>query len=311
MAERTQNIWSSFLQWFDSEAGPTEPLAWGNYKTNWIRMIPFLILHLGCVGVIWVGWSVTAVVLAILLYIARMFAVTGFYHRYFSHRTFKTSRPVQFFFGVLGNSAVQRGPLWWAAHHRHHHRFSDCEEDLHSPLQHGFYWSHIGWITTYSAFKTRSEYVRDLAKFPELRMLDRFDSLVPFLLAVGLYGAGDLLQATVPALETSGPQFLVWGFFISTVLLFHGTCMINSLAHVMGRRRYRTKDESRNSFLLALITLGEGWHNNHHHFPASTRQGFFWWEIDLTYYALVFLSKLGLIWGLRGVSDRVKAAKRV
>jgi len=160
-------------------------------------------------------------------------------------------------------------------------------------------------------FKTRLEYVRDLARFPELRMLDRFDILVPALLAAGLYGVGELLQATTPALETSGPQFLVWGFFISTVVLFHGTCAINSLAHVFGRQRYRTNDESRNSFLLAVITLGEGWHNNHHHFPTATRQGFFWWEIDLTYYGLMLLSKLGLIWDLRGVPERVKAARRI
>lgn len=310
-AYRTKRIWTSLVQWFDTEAGPAALPAGKSNKTDWIRVIPFLLLHLGCVAVIWVSWSETAVFVAVLLYILRMFAVTGFYHRYFSHRTFKTSRPVQFLFGVLGNSAVQRGPLWWAAHHRHHHRHSDREDDVHSPLQHGFYWSHIGWITSKRMFKTRLEYVRDLARFPELRMLDRFDSLVPVLLAAGLYGLGELLKATAPALETSGPQLLVWGFFISTVLLFHGTCTINSLAHVFGRQRYRTEDESRNSFLLAVITLGEGWHNNHHHFPTATRQGFFWWEIDLTYYGLFLLSKLGLLWDLREVPERVKAARRV
>jgi stearoyl-CoA desaturase (delta-9 desaturase) len=308
---RTQRIWTSIAQWFDSEAGPAEFSATESKRTDWIRVIPFLGLHLGCLAVIWVGWSPTAVAVAGLLYVLRMFAITGFYHRYFSHRTFKTSRAAQFLFAILGNSAVQRGPLWWAAHHRHHHRYSDRENDIHSPLQHGFYWSHAGWITSQGMFRTRLDSVRDLAKFPELRILDRFDGLVPMLLALGLYTSGEFLQALAPDLQTSGPQLLVWGFFISSVLLFHGTCTINSLAHVIGRRRYETGDESRNSFFLALITLGEGWHNNHHHFPASTRQGFYWWEIDLTYYALFFLSKLGLIWDLKGVPERVKAAKRI
>lgn len=309
LVKHTRHFWTPFLQWFDSEAGSANLTDEKSNRTDWIRVIPFVALHLGCFAVIWVGWSPTAVAITLVLYLVRMFAITGFYHRYFSHRTFKTSRVAQFLFAVLGNSAAQRGPLWWAAHHRHHHRYSDQEEDVHSPHQQGFYWSHIGWITSRAMFRTRSEYVRDLAKFPELRFLNRFDNLVPLLLAIGLYTLGALLENFAPALNTSGPQLLVWGFFISTVLLFHGTCTINSLAHVMGRRRYVTGDESRNSFLLALITLGEGWHNNHHHFPAATRQGFLWWEIDPTYYSLLLLSKLGLIWDLRAVPEKVKTAR--
>jgi stearoyl-CoA desaturase (delta-9 desaturase) len=268
-------------------------------------MIPFLGLHVGCLGVIWVGWSWIAVGTAAALYFLRMFAITAFYHRYFSHRTFKTSRVAQLLFAVLGNLAVQRGPLWWAAHHRHHHLHSDEEEDVHSPHQHGLYWSHCGWITSRANFPTRRQFVKDLVQFPELRFLDRFDSLIPILLAVFLYFLGYGLDRYWPEMGTSGTQMLVWAFFISTVVLFHGTFLINSLAHMIGKQRFDTNDESRNSLVLALITLGEGWHNNHHRFPSSVRQGLYWWEVDVTYYLLLCLARLGVIWDLRGVSERV------
>jgi stearoyl-CoA desaturase (delta-9 desaturase) len=264
-----------------------------------------------CLGVFWVGWSGIAVTVAIALYVIRMFAITGFYHRYFSHRSFETSRWAQFLFAVWGNSAVQKGPLWWAAHHRHHHRHSDKETDVHSPHTSGFFWSHIGWITCKGNFTTNLKAVPDLAKFPELRFLDRFETTVPILLATSLFGLGSLLQILAPQLETTGPQLLIWGFFISTIVLFHGTCTINSLAHLMGRKRYRTSDESRNSLFLALITLGEGWHNNHHHFSASVRQGFYWWEIDITYYVLYLFSRIGLIWNLTPVSEATRNIGRV
>ncbi|MFZ0430784.1 MAG: acyl-CoA desaturase [Acidobacteriota bacterium] len=299
------SILKSVVRWFDSWAGAGTETD-DPEKTDWVRVLPFLFMHVGCLAVFWVGWSSTAVAVAILLYGLRMFAVTGFYHRYFSHRTFRTSRWGQLLFALLGNSAVQRGPLWWAAHHRHHHRHSDEEHDVHSPHHHGLYWSHFGWITSRSNFATRLELVKDLARYPELRFLDRFDTLVPLALAVSLYGLGELAALYFPALGTNGWQLLVWGFFISTVVLFHGTCTINSLAHMFGKRRYATRDESRNSLLLALITMGEGWHNNHHHYPTATRQGFFWWEIDITYYFLWALSRTGLIWDLRAVPERVR-----
>jgi stearoyl-CoA desaturase (delta-9 desaturase) len=155
------------------------------------------------------------------------------------------------------------------------------------------------------------ENVKDLARFPELRFLDRFDMLVPFLLAVSLFLTGYALEIYAPQLGTNGPQLLVWGFFISTVVLFHGTCTINSLAHLIGRKRYQTTDESRNNFFLALITLGEGWHNNHHHFPATARQGFYWWEIDITYYILCALSWLGIVWDLKGLPEHVRTAEKL
>lgn len=264
-------------------------------RVDWIRIWPFIGVHVMCLGVFIVGWSWAAVGIAAGLYLLRMFAITAFYHRYFSHRTYRTSRVAQFLFAVVAASAAQRGPLWWAAHHRKHHRHADTELDVHSPKQHGFWWSHVGWITSRENFPTDFSQVSDLARYPELRLLDRFDLIVPVLLAAVLFAAG-------------GAQWLIWGFFVSTVVLFHATCLINSLAHTLGSRRYDTDDDSRNSFLLAVITLGEGWHNNHHKFPGAARQGFFWWEIDVSYYGLLLLQRLGIIHDLRPVPARLLEA---
>jgi stearoyl-CoA desaturase (delta-9 desaturase) len=276
---------------------------------DWARIVPFILMHVACLGVVWVGVSPFAVGVAAALYLVRMFAITGFYHRYFSHRSFKTSRVAQFVFGLLGASAVQRGPVWWAAHHRHHHAYSDRPEDPHSPVQRGFLMSHMGWFLTRGGFRPDLRRVRDLMQFPELRWLDRFDIAVPVALAVGLFLAGNWLEANRPDLGTGGWQLLVWGFFISTVATYHATYTINSLCHVFGRRRYPTRDDSRNNAWLALLTLGEGWHNNHHYYPSSVRQGFYWWEVDLTYYGLKLLSWLGIIWDLRPIPAEVRDAR--
>ncbi len=298
-------LWVSILGWFDSWKYQETADTSAADSIDWVRVIPFLGVHVACLGVIWVGWSLAAVAVAVALLFLRVFAVTGFYHRYFSHRSFKTSRPVQFLMAILGNTSAQRGPLWWAAHHRFHHRHSDDELDRHSPHQHGLLWSHMLWFTTRSNFRTDLDQVKDLAKFPELRWLDRFDWVVPLALAVSLFVGGEILARTAPQLGTNGWQLLIWGFFISTVAVFHLTCLVNSAAHLVGKRRFATHDHSRNSFLLALFTFGEGWHNNHHHYPASTRQGFYWWEIDITYYLLWTLSKIGIISDLRPVPLRI------
>ena len=302
---RLRGAAASLVRWFDSDYGnesiDLEKLREKPDRVEWVRSIPFIILHGCCLGVIWTGWSWTSVAVAVGLYIIRMFAITGFYHRYFSHRTFATSRAAQFLFALVGATAVQRGALWWAYTHRHHHQHSDEPVDPHSPRQHGFLWSHIGWITSSKNFPTDYRRVKDLAKYPELVFLNRFDVLVPVLFAVAIYFVGRLLHAYAPGLGVTGMQLLVWGFFISTTALFHGTSCINSMAHVFGNKRYDTGDDSRNSFLLALITLGEGWHNNHHRYMGCTRQGFYWWEIDITYYGLKTLSWLGIIWDLRRV----------
>ena len=298
--------------WFDSSATdvsvPVDAAEAG--RIDWLRTLPYLGMHLACLGVFWVGWSPVAVAVAIAAYAIRMIAITGFYHRYFSHRSFQTSRPMQFIFGVIGASSVQRGPIWWAAHHRHHHVASEQPEDPHSPVQHGFWHSHTAWFLTKEHFGTDQRRVRDLLRYPELRFLDRFDIVVPVLLAVGLFMLGGWLERTAPELGTSAGQMLVWGFFISTVVLYHATFTINSLAHRWGSRRYATRDDSRNNFWLALITFGEGWHNNHHHYPASARQGFFWWEIDMTYYVLRMLAALGLVWDLKPVPKARRDAHR-
>ena len=274
-------------------------------KFEFSRSIPFLILHLGCLGVIWTGWSRAAVATAVALYFIRMFAITGIYHRYFCHRAYKTSRFVQFLFGLFGLTAVQRGPLWWAAVHRHHHAHSDEDVDAHSPVSKGFVWSHIGWLTSSRNFPTDYSMVRDLQKFPELVFLNRFDLIGPLILLLLLAGFGTLLETVAPQLGTGPWQMIVWGFFISTTVLFHGTCGINSIAHVMGKKRFATGDESRNSLLLALVTLGEGWHNNHHRYQSSARQGFYWWEIDISYYIIRLMGAVGLVWEIRGIPANV------
>ncbi|MEO7940761.1 MAG: acyl-CoA desaturase [Burkholderiaceae bacterium] len=303
----TSTARAAVLRWFDTTAAApvTGP---GADRVDLLRVLPFVGLHLGCIAIAWVGVSTTAVLVAVALYGLRMFAITGFYHRYFSHKSFRTSRPVQFAFAVLGAASVQRGPLWWAAHHRHHHLHADTPRDAHSP-RHGFWRSHMGWFLTPRHFATNHAAVPDLMRFPELRLLDRFDILVPALLAVGLYAAGAWLGTHAPGLHTSGPQLLVWGFFVSTVVLFHVTVTINSLAHRWGGRRYDTADDSRNNWVLALLTFGEGWHNNHHHYPGSVRQGITWWEIDLTWYGLKALSWCGLVWDLRSVPASMRGAR--
>lgn len=298
----------ALTRWFDTRAGDAAGDDGAGVDIS--RVVPFVAMHVACLAVIWVGFSWFALGVAVALYVVRMLAITAFYHRYFSHRAFKASRPVQFVGAVIGASAVQRGPLWWAAHHRNHHRHADTPADVHSPVQHGFFQSHMGWFLSRRGFRTDWSAIPDLMKFPELRLLDRFDLLVPGALAVALYFAGSWLQVAWPGLGTSGLQLLVWGFFISTVVLFHLTVTINSLAHRFGRRRFDTRDNSRNNWLLAIVTFGEGWHNNHHFFPGSARQGFRWWEVDFTYYVLRAMAALGLVRELRTVPARLRRASR-
>jgi stearoyl-CoA desaturase (delta-9 desaturase) len=304
---RLRNAGCALVQWFDADFTPegASRIRSQPDHIDWVRCIPFIILHMGCLGVIWVGSSKIAIWTAVALYFIRMFGVTAAYHRYFSHRTYQTSRAGQLVLAVWGATAVQRGPLWWAYHHREHHQHSDEDKDAHSPHVQGFWWSHIGWITSRRNFPTDYSKVRDLARFPELVWLNRFDTLVPILFALAVWTLGWALEVFAPQLGTTRWQMLVWGFFISTTALFHGTSFINSLAHLIGRRRFNTDDESRNSFILAVVCLGEGWHNNHHRCPSSTRNGFYWWEIDPTYYGLRLLSWTGLIWNLKPVPRSV------
>jgi stearoyl-CoA desaturase (delta-9 desaturase) len=249
----------------------------------------FWLVHAAAVaGVIHYGWSWSGLTLAVGVYFVRMFVVTAAYHRYFSHRAFKTSRAFQLLLAIGAQSAAQKGVIWWASHHRWHHKHSDTPLDPHSAKLRGFWHSHIGWILSDEWRRTNESMVGDLMKYPELRILNR--TAFALLPAVGLALAFFLL---------GGVHGLVWGFFVSNVMLWHGSFSINSLSHLFGRRRYATTDDSRNNWLLAIITTGEGWHNNHHHYQSSARQGFRWWEIDVTYYLLRLMALCGLIWDLR------------
>lgn len=257
-----------------------------------VEMVPFALAHLACFAAIATGIHLTDLLIAIALYALRMFAITAGYHRYFAHRSFKTSRVFGFLLAFLAQSSAQRGVLWWAGKHRHHHRFSDTDDDVHSPVRRGFWHAHMGWFFAAQHRRTDLDAIRDFARFPELRWLDRLPYLPPVLLALAVFAV-------------AGWSGLIVGFFWSTVALWHATFSINSLAHVIGRQRYVTGDRSRNNWWLALLTFGEGWHNNHHHFQSAACQGFRWYEIDLSYYALRLLSLLGLVWDLQTPPRRV------
>jgi stearoyl-CoA desaturase (delta-9 desaturase) len=248
--------------------------------------IPFVLVHLGCFAAIWTGVTLEALVLCITLYWLRIFAIGAGYHRYFSHRSYSTSRAFQFVLAFLSQTTSQKSVIWWASKHRHHHLHSDTVQDVHSPRHHGFLYSHLGWIFARRHDEPDFAKVSDLTRYPELMWLHKFEVLPALLLAGLCY-----LLAGWPG--------LVVGFLWSTVLVYHGTFCINSLAHVSGSKRYVTGDDSRNNWLLAIFTMGEGWHNNHHAYQASVRQGFKWWEIDPTYYLLRALSWTGLVWDLQ------------
>ena len=269
---------------------------------RWASNIPFWTVHVAAIaGVAVLGWSWSGFGLAVAFYAIRMFAITGGYHRYFSHRSYKTSRPFQFLLALLGVTATQKGPLWWSSHHRRHHKHSDQPEDIHSPRQRGFLWSHLLWILVRRHDQADLSNVKDLSRYPELRWLEKWwlAIVVAMVVAFGLIG---------------GVWLVIWGYCVSQVLLWHGTFCINSMTHIWGRRRYATTDDSRNSFLFGLICFGEGWHNNHHYYQRSVNQGFYWWEIDLSYYVLRGLAAVGLVWDLhvvpRHIRDQVAAPGR-
>jgi stearoyl-CoA desaturase (delta-9 desaturase) len=269
-----------------------------------MNKVIFVLIHLGGLLAFWCGVSPIALALCFVFYFVRMFAITAGYHRLFSHRSYDTSRVFQFIIGFIGAAAAQRGPLWWAANHRHHHRHSDTAQDIHSPGIRGLWWSHVGWVLSKDEFYDE-RLVKDLAAYPEMQLLEKYHYVPPLLLLVGSYFLGAALSRYCPNLETSGFQMMVWAALLSTIILYHCTFAINSLAHVFGSRRFETKDESRNSLLLALITLGEGWHNNHHRFPGSERQGFYWWEVDLSHYLLRAFAACGIVWNLRVPPARI------
>jgi stearoyl-CoA desaturase (delta-9 desaturase) len=260
---------------------------------NWFGAVPFIVMHLLGLAAFLFEFNWTMLWLIIGSYYLRMFGITAGYHRYFSHRSYKTSRFFQFVMAFLAQTSTQKGALWWASHHRHHHKYSDTDDDVHSPGKKGFWWSQVGWILCNKYLDTNWKYIGDFNKYPELRWLNRFFLVPPVLYALGIFAIW-------------GWAGLFWGFFFSTMLLYHGTFSINTLTHMIGRVRYHSGDQSKNSFILAMITCGEGWHNNHHYYQATANQGWFWWEIDLSYYALKILSWMGLVWDLRTPPKKVK-----
>jgi stearoyl-CoA desaturase (delta-9 desaturase) len=262
-----------------------------------MNLLAVVLVHAACFAASWTGVSAFALGLAVLSFGIRMFGITAGYHRYFAHRSFKAGRGMQFVLAWLGCSAAQKGPLWWAAHHRTHHQVADQRGDIHSPIRETFFWSHMGWWMSNKYDETQYKLIPDYANVPELRWLNKYFLVPPVVWAFLCAAMG-------------GWQGVVWGFFISTTFLWHATFLINSAAHLVGRRRYPTLDGSRNSFWLAILTLGEGWHNNHHYFPSSVNQGFYWWEIDVSYYTLRVLEKIGLVSDLRRPPERVLAKGR-
>jgi stearoyl-CoA desaturase (delta-9 desaturase) len=263
-------------------------------RPRWRENLPFWGVHVAAViGAVLVGWSWTAFWWLACTYTVRMFAITAGFHRYFSHRTFKTSRVFQFVLALLGMTTAQQGPLWWAAHHRRHHKYSALPEDIHSPRQRGFIWSHMQWILASRHKATDYERIKDFAKYPELVFMNKHDLAFVIGTAVVTFLIG-------------GSTALVWGFFVCIVCTWHITFCINSVAHVLGKRRYDTSDDSRNNPVLALVAFGEGWHNNHHHYQRSARQGFYWWEVDISWYGLKILETLRIVWDVEGVPKHVR-----
>ncbi|SEK86292.1 Delta-9 acyl-phospholipid desaturase [Chitinophaga rupis] len=279
-------------------------------RPKWLHEMDFMGMHL--IPLLAFFTHVTAFdwILCAALYVVRMFFVTGGYHRYFSHRAFKTSRFFQFILAGGAQSSFQKGVLWWAANHRVHHKHSDTPEDPHSANLYGFWYAHIGWIMGPEYKPTRYELIKDM-KHKELYWLNKYHFVPPVVLALAVYLVGNKVNGTGFFDWGAGVSTLLIGFFLSTIILFHGTFTINSLMHKIGKQRYKTGDQSRNSLVLALVTLGEGWHNNHHYYQSAAQQGFYWWEIDITYYIIRALGALGIVWDIRGVPVKVKESNKL
>lgn len=278
-------------------------------RVQWFRCVPYILIHLGVVLAFFTPFVWPCLVVMFVSYATRMFCITAFYHRYFSHRTFNTSRLFQFIGAFVACASGQRGPLWWAAHHRRHHRHSDTEHDSHSPHSKNFVWSHTLWFMTDYALPTFLKEIPDWLKYKELRFINRYDWIAVVFLALGCYLLGEW-SAFEAWSGMNGMSMLAWGFFIPTILLYHATFSVNSLTHMFGKKKYETGDESRNNWFVSIITLGEGWHNNHHYFPGSAKQGFSPCEFDPTYYVLRLFSFFGLVSNLRPVPAWVKDKAR-
>lgn len=262
-----------------------EPGA-GADRPYWRNIVYFSALHLLPLGALITGAGAAELVAAGALYWIRIWFVTAGYHCYFSHRAFETSRAFQLVLAIGAQASGQGSVLRWATAHRYHHANSDRASDLHSPHGRGLWHAHMGWLLRTRYLAPSTPRPGPLTRFPELRWLDRHPNVPPAALALLA-----LLAFGLPGL------FVVYG--LGTVLVYHATFTVNSLAHRFGARPYETPDRSRNNWFVALIMLGGGWHNNHHRFPRSARQGLAWWELDVTYYVLLGLARLGIVRALR------------
>lgn len=291
---------ASLSAWIDNQQAEC---SINNSSTiNWIRCLPFLLLHLSLGLVLFIKISIAGVVICFLSYFIRMFAITGFFHRYFSHKTFSTTKSIEIIFAFIGTCSAQRGPIWWASHHRAHHKHSDTPQDQHTPIHHSFLRSHMGWFMSNKNFHVQKNYVKDLEKKPHLQLIDRFDGIIPLIYLAILAIIGYCFEHYTHV-QLTPFSAMFWGFSVSTILLLHATFAINSIGHLFGNRTYNTMDESRNNLVLALITLGEGWHNNHHHWPISAKQGFHWQQIDISYWMLCLMKKLHLISDIKNIPN--------
>lgn len=287
----------------DSSSGKTRSLS--ATELDYRAIAQFIFLHVGCLLLFWTGVSWTALAACFAFYCLRIFAISAGYHRYFSHRSYKTGRTFQFMLALVGCMANQKGPLWWSAHHRYHHSHSDRESDIHSPSRHGFWWAHCLWIFSSRYRNADPKLSANFAPYVELRLLDNYYLVPPLFSAALFFLLGVTLNRVRPELQTSGLQMMAWGFFVSTVLVHHAIYGVNSIAHTLGSRRFTNTDTSRNNLFIALLTFGDGWHNNHHSYPRSARHGFYWWEVDLTHYLLKGLSYIGIVWDLQTPPDRI------
>lgn len=270
-----------------------------NTNISYSNASRIILFHLSVVLVFISGYSFTALITFLILYLARLFVITGFYHRYYSHQSYQTSRWLQFILTLIGTSAGQQGPLSWATSHITHHQHADTRGDPHSPVLTSGLYAHIGWLMQKDALPTNDKLVKPFLKFPEIVFLDRYHYLGTTGLIISLALLGTFLSTHHPELGTSALQLVSWGFILSTLLILHGACLVNSVAHLYGYRRFRTTDNSHNVWWLFPLTLGDNWHNNHHHTPRSASFSYAWWEVDIIYLCILLLEKSGLVWNVK------------
>lgn len=258
----------------------------------WTTAVFMGIFHLGAFAALFF-FSWTNLIIAAVLYLLAVDCGIGMgYHRLLVHRGYQVPKAVEYFLTVCGTLALEGGPIAWVATHRIHHRHSDQPGDPHTPRE-GTWWAHMGWIITGRALNTQTEalahYAPDLARDRVQVWLSKYHWVPLLILGIGLFAAGTLAGGL-----RGGIGLFLWAIFLRVTIGLHATWLVNSATHLHGARRFRTQDDSRNNWWVALLTGGEGWHNNHHANPVSARHGLAWYEFDPNYYGILLLKKLGL-----------------